>query len=88
MNKQSWCGAKCERILQYLIARGKEASTYRGLILVATAVGANISPTAQEAIIAVGLLATGLVGVVFPDPNSTQATTQKEGECGNSSEPL
>lgn len=50
------------RIMDYLIARFKEASTWRGLVLVATACGVAISTEQQEAIIAMGLLVAGLIG--------------------------
>lgn len=51
----------------YVIARLQEASTWRGLVLVATAFGAALSPEQQEAIITVGLLVAGLIGALLPD---------------------
>lgn len=51
----------------YLINRAKEASTWRGVILILTAVGVPIAPEMTEAIVSVGLALAGLVGVVTPD---------------------
>lgn len=53
--------------MQYIIARLKEASTWRGIALVLTAFGLHIAPEMQEAVISVGVSIAGLIGVVFPD---------------------
>jgi hypothetical protein len=53
--------------MKYLLERLKEASTWRGIILVATALGAQWSPESQMAIISVGVGAAGIVGTVIPD---------------------
>ena len=55
------------QVMAYAIARLQEASTWRGLVLVATAFGAALSPEQQEAIITVGLLVAGLIGALLPD---------------------
>lgn len=53
---------------QYLLARFREASTYRGIILVGTALfGWNVSEEKVAAVSIIGLGLAGLVGVVFPD---------------------
>lgn len=54
-------------VTDYVITRLQEASTWRGLVLVATAFGAALSPEQQEAIITVGLLVAGLIGALLPD---------------------
>ena len=51
----------------YLIARAKEPSTWRGIILVLTAAGVPIAPAMAESIISVGLAIAGLIGAVTPD---------------------
>jgi hypothetical protein len=51
----------------YLLERGKEASTWRGLVAFLTAVGVGISPEQGEAIIAVGLAMIGAIGVFARD---------------------
>lgn len=51
----------------YILSRAKEPSTWRGLILLLTAVGVPIAPAMAEAIISAGLALAGLVGVVTPD---------------------
>lgn len=54
----------------YMIARLQEASTWRGIVLVATAFGAVLSPEQQEAIVTAGLLVAGLIGALLPDAKS------------------
>lgn len=56
-----------ERVIAYVMARLQEASTWRGIVLVATACGAALSPEQQEAIVTVGLLVAGLLGALLPD---------------------
>lgn len=51
-------------IKSYLIERIKEPSTWRGIILLLTAFGCNISPEQQEAIIMVGLALVGFLGAI------------------------
>ena len=51
---------------QYILERMKEASTWRGLIYLATAAGIPIAPELSTAIISVGLAVAGLLGVVLP----------------------
>lgn len=53
--------------LNYLIARLQEPSTWRGLVLIATAVGAHLSETQVSSIIEVGLLVAGFLGAALPD---------------------
>lgn len=50
--------------MQYIIDRLKEPSTWRGLILILSSLGVGIQPELAEGIIAVGVGAAGVVGVV------------------------
>lgn len=50
-------------ILEYL----KHASTWKGLIAIATAAGVGVSPELAEKIIAAGLAAVGLIQVFIDD---------------------
>lgn len=50
--------------MQYIITRLLEQSTWRGLILLVTALGVTISPEMEGAIIAAGLAAVGLINVI------------------------
>lgn len=52
---------------QYLIERAKEPSTWRGLVLVLTAMGVPLAPEMQSAIVSAGLAIAGLIGVITPD---------------------
>ena len=54
-------------MLAFILERGKEASTWRGLVALATAVGITVSPELGEAIIAFGLAAIGILGVITKD---------------------
>lgn len=51
----------------YLIARAKEPSSWRGLILLLTAIGVPVAPEMANAIVTIGLGVAGLVGVATPD---------------------
>jgi hypothetical protein len=51
----------------YLLERGKEASTWRGIVALLTAVGISLSPEQGEAIIALGLAVIGAIGVFTID---------------------
>lgn len=51
----------------YILERMKEPSTWRGLILLLTAVGVPVAPALADSIISVGLAVAGLIGAVTPD---------------------
>ncbi|AOZ48878.1 hypothetical protein LQR31_04470 [Chromobacterium vaccinii] len=51
----------------YLLSRAQEASTWRGVLLLATSAGLGLSPQLQETIVTAGLGLAGLVGVLLPD---------------------
>jgi hypothetical protein len=52
---------------QFILERGKEASTWRGLVALLTAVGVTLSPEQVNAIVASGLAVIGVLGAFFPD---------------------
>ena len=62
----------------YLLARLKEPSTWRGIILIMTSAGVGIEPAMADAIIGAGIGLAGLVGVVTADkkPENTETTPQ------------
>jgi len=51
----------------YFLSRLQEASTWRGLIALATAAGVTLSPEQTTAIISAGLALIGLFGVFTKD---------------------
>lgn len=51
----------------YLLDRAKEPSTWRGAVMVATAMGVSISPEKQDAIVTIGLAIAGIIGVLSKD---------------------
>jgi hypothetical protein len=52
------------KIVNILLQRLSENSTWRGLILIATAVGVKIEPELQEAILVAGLSLVGLINII------------------------
>lgn len=52
---------------KYLLARAKEPSTWRGLVLFMTALGVPVAPDLVEPIVSVGLATAGLIGVLTSD---------------------
>ena len=51
----------------YIIDRMLEPSTWRGFVLLLTAIGVPNAPAMADAIVSVGLAVAGLIGVVAPD---------------------
>lgn len=56
-----------EAIGRYVVSQAREPSTWRGITLILTVVGTQISPQQGEAIMAVGLFMAGMIGAAFPD---------------------
>jgi len=54
-------------ILKYILARAAERSTWLGLISFATALGLALTSSQQEAIVAAGMGAAGLVAAFTSD---------------------
>lgn len=52
------------KLVNILLERLSENSTWRGLILVATALGVNLDPELQNQILAAGLGLVGLINVI------------------------
>ena len=56
-----------EQILRWVIARASEPSSWRGLFLLAGAIGFTISEEQSESLIALALALSGAIGMFFPD---------------------
>ena len=54
----------------FLLARGKEASSWRGLVAILTGLGVALSPEQADAIVALGLSVIGAIGVFTADKKS------------------
>jgi uncharacterized membrane protein len=52
---------------KYLLTRMHEASTWRGIVMLISAMGITLSPEQTAAIIAAGMALVGLIGVFVPD---------------------
>jgi hypothetical protein len=53
--------------MKYLLDRLAEASTWRGLVMIAMGFGVHWSPDSQAAIISTGALVAGAIGAIIPD---------------------
>jgi hypothetical protein len=51
----------------YILDRAKEPSTWRGLVLILTAIGVPMAPAMADAVVAAGLAVAGLIGAALPD---------------------
>jgi len=54
--------------MDYLIARLREPSTWRGAVMLAISLGIGISPEQMETIITLGTAIVGAIGVLAKDP--------------------
>lgn len=48
---------------QYILARAKEPSTWRGIILLLTALGVPVAPALADHIVTAGLGLAGIIGM-------------------------
>ena len=53
--------------MKYIVDRLKEPSSWRGLVMIATAFGVSINPELLDSIIAAGTGLAGVIGFVFKD---------------------
>jgi len=58
-----------KRLLDFLLARARERSTWLGLISLITALGVTLTEMQSEAIIAAGMSLAGIVAVFTTDKN-------------------
>lgn len=56
----------------YILQRAQEPSTWRGVVLLATAAGVNVAPDLMNAIVTFGLGAAGLLGVLTKDKTAVK----------------
>jgi len=55
----------------FFLTRLREASTWRGIIMLLTAAGVSLDVAQTEALIATGMAIVGLLGVFLPDSAQT-----------------
>ena len=53
--------------MKYILDRLKEPSSWRGLVMIATAFGVSVNPELLTSIIAAGTGLAGVIGFVFKD---------------------
>ena len=56
--------------MKYILDRLKEPSSWRGLVMLATAFGVSVNPELLPSIIAAGTGLAGIIGCVFKDTGS------------------
>lgn len=56
-----------KNIVQFIIDRAKERSTWLGVISLATAVGLALNPDQQNAVISLGMAAAGAIAAFSKD---------------------
>lgn len=59
--------------VDWLIARGKERTTWLGVIAIASSFGITIAPEMTEHVVSVGLALTGLVAIWIKDKKAEDA---------------
>ena len=52
---------------EFILERGKEPSSWRGLVAILTAAGIALDPAEADAIVMFGLAVIGVIGAFFPD---------------------
>ena len=60
-------------MFKYLLDRAQEPSSWRGVVLLATAAGVNVAPDLLNAIVTAGLGLAGLLGVLTKDNKPVQS---------------
>jgi hypothetical protein len=61
------------KVLEYLLNRLGENSTWRGITLLITSLGVSLNPEQGEKIVAAGLAIVGLINVFRKSPTSPDA---------------
>ena len=58
---------KLQKLGDYALARAQESSTWRGVVLMATAAGVHVAPDKMDAIVFGGLTLAGALGALTAD---------------------
>jgi len=64
-------------MIQYIIERLNETSTWRGIISLLTGLGVKLRPDMAESIISAGLAAVGVINVFRKEKNAASAVAPK-----------
>lgn len=56
---------------EWVVARLKEPSTWRGIVWLATTLGVSLKPEVWEQVVAVGMAVAGLIGILSSEPPKT-----------------
>lgn len=62
--------------MKYILDRFSEASTWRGIISIITALGVKLRPDMTEAIISGGLSAMGIINILRKEKDAAAPTTK------------
>lgn len=64
-------------MIQYILERLNETSTWRGLIGILTGLGVKLRPDLAEAIVSAGMSAMGLINIFRKEKNAAPAVDTK-----------
>lgn len=67
-------------MLKFFLARLKEPSTWRGIVMLATGFGVALTPDQANAVVAVGVAIVGLIGVLTADQPKLPPQPERETE--------
>ena len=70
-------------VMNWVIGRLREPSTYRGLVWLLTALGITIEPELWEKITAVGMAVAGLLGVILQEGGRVDSVDSVAGADSN-----
>lgn len=56
-----------KKIINYVLNRSREASTWRGLAMLVAAAGIGLTPGQVNGLVEIGLFAAGALGALVPD---------------------
>ena len=56
-----------KKVLNFILSRARERSTWLGLVSIATALGLILTPAQSEAIVASGMALAGMIGALTGD---------------------
>lgn len=74
---------RAKPLLRYALARSREASTWRGIVMMLTGGWATAHPDQAETIVALGIALSGVIGAFLPDMAPGIATRRASDPAGD-----
>ncbi len=66
------------KFFEWAMARAKEPSTWKGIALVLTSIGINVSPESWQAIVSFGIALAGLFDIVIKENKGQKPEVTEE----------